>query len=86
VRSHLKNVYATLTMAVMAAATGAYVHMFTDLLQGGGILLSLVGLGLAFGKPTVYLCTYRHPLRLQKNSLLESFSLAVHSHSQCLRG
>jgi len=49
VRSHLKNVYATLTMAVMAAAAGAYVHMFTDLLQGGGILLSLVGLGLALG-------------------------------------
>jgi FtsH-binding integral membrane protein len=49
VRSHLKNVYATLTLAVMAAATGAYVHMFTDLLQGGGILLLLVGLGLAFG-------------------------------------
>ena len=44
VRSHLKNVYATLTLAVMAAATGAYVHMFTDLLQGGGILLSRVGL------------------------------------------
>jgi FtsH-binding integral membrane protein len=49
VRSHLKNVYATLTLAVMAAATGAYVHMFTDLLQGGGILLLLVGLGLVFG-------------------------------------
>jgi hypothetical protein len=55
VRSHLKNVYATLTMAVLAAATGAYVHMFTDLLQGGGILLSLVGVGLAFGKPAIYL-------------------------------
>ena len=49
VRSHLKNVYATLTMAVMAAAAGAYVHVCTDILQGGGILLSLVGLGLALG-------------------------------------
>jgi hypothetical protein len=71
-------VYATLTMAVMAAATGAYVHMFTDLLQGGGILLSLVGLGLAFGKPTIYLQyvpTYRHPL--QQNSLLEPLHLPV---------
>ena len=48
-RSHLKNVYATLTMSVMSAAAGAYVHVFTDLLQGGGILLSLVGLGLALG-------------------------------------
>ncbi len=87
-RSHLKNVYATLTMAVMAAATGAYVHMFTDLLQGGGILLSLVGLGLAFGKPTIPLCTYlpspTQTQKEQKNSLLESFSLAVHSQSQCL--
>jgi hypothetical protein len=51
-------------MAVMAAATGAYVHMFTDLLQGGGILLSLVGVGLAFGKPTIYLCTVTHSNRV----------------------
>ena len=36
-------------MAVMAAAAGAYVHIFTDILHGGGILLSLVGLGLALG-------------------------------------
>jgi hypothetical protein len=52
VRSHLKNVYATLTMSVMAAAAGAYVHVFTDLLQGGGLLLSLAGLGLALGRST----------------------------------
>jgi hypothetical protein len=51
-------------MAVMAAATGAYVHMFTDLLQGGGILLSLVGVGLAFGKPTIYLRTVTHSNRI----------------------
>ena len=49
VRTHLKNVYATLTMAIMASATGAYVHLFTDLLRGGGILFSLLGAGLALG-------------------------------------
>ncbi|XP_023343384.1 probable Bax inhibitor 1, partial [Eurytemora carolleeae] len=49
VRSHLKNVYATLTMSVMASATGAYVHLFTDMLRGGGIVFSLLGAGLALG-------------------------------------
>jgi len=49
VRSHLKNVYASLTMSVMAAGAGAYVHLFTGLLQGGGILFSLLGAGLALG-------------------------------------
>jgi FtsH-binding integral membrane protein len=49
VRSHLKNVYATLTMSVMAASAGAYVHLFTSLLQGGGLLFSLLGAGLALG-------------------------------------
>ena len=85
-RSHLKNVYATLTMAVMAAATGAYVHMFTDLLQGGGILLSLVGLGLAFGKPTFYLCTV--PTVTHSDSIkiisLSHIHFVVHSQSQWL--
>jgi hypothetical protein len=33
VRAHLKNVYATLTMSVLAASAGAYVHLFTDLLK-----------------------------------------------------
>ena len=32
-RSHLKNVYATLTMSIMAASAGAYVHLFTDILK-----------------------------------------------------
>jgi hypothetical protein len=36
-------------MSVMAASAGAYVHLFTDLLQGGGLLLSFLGLGLAIG-------------------------------------
>merc|ERR1712112_396058 len=49
VRSHLKNVYASLTMSVMASAAGAYVHLYTSLLQGGGFLFSLLGVGLALG-------------------------------------
>merc|ERR1712179_112035 len=49
VRAHLKNVYATLTMSVLASSVGAYVHLFTDLLQGGGIVFSLLGAGLALG-------------------------------------
>ena len=49
VRSHLKNVYASLTMTVLASTAGAYVHLFTDLLSGGGILCSLLAAGLAFG-------------------------------------
>ena len=48
-RTHLKNVYASLTMAVLASTAGAYVHLFTDLLSGGGILYSLVAAGLAIG-------------------------------------
>jgi len=49
VRSHLKNVYSCLTMSVLSAAAGAYVHLFTDLLRGGGLIMGLVSLGLAIG-------------------------------------
>ncbi|KAF5269680.1 hypothetical protein FQA39_LY08603 [Lamprigera yunnana] len=41
VRQHLKNVYACLTMSTMAAAVGASVHLFTDMLQAG--FLSAIG-------------------------------------------
>merc|ERR1719208_248266 len=36
-------------MSVMAASAGAYVHLFTNLLQGGGLLFALLGAGLCFG-------------------------------------
>jgi len=49
VRAHLKNVYASLTMSILSATLGAYVHLATNLLRGGGILFSLLGAGLAFG-------------------------------------
>jgi len=45
----LKNVYASLTMTVAASTVGAYVHLFTNILQGGGLLFSLVAAGLALG-------------------------------------
>ena len=32
-RSHLKNVYAALTLSTFAAAGGAAVHIFTDMLK-----------------------------------------------------
>ena len=41
--------YASLTMTVASATVGAYVHLFTSLLQGGGLLFSLAAAGLAFG-------------------------------------
>jgi len=49
VRSHLKNVYTALTMSVLSAAAGAYVHLFTSLLSGGGFVFGLLGFGLAMG-------------------------------------
>lgn len=41
VRQHLKNVYACLAMSTMAAAAGAAIHIFTNILQAG--LLSGIG-------------------------------------------
>lgn len=40
-RTHLVNVYACLTLAMVAAAVGAYVHLFTNFLSGG--LLTTLG-------------------------------------------
>ena len=47
-RTHLKSVYACLSMSILSAAAGAYIHLFTDLLRGGGLLYGLMGLGLVF--------------------------------------
>jgi len=49
IRSHLKSVYACLSMSILSAAAGAYVHLFTNLLRGGGLLFGLAGLGLVIG-------------------------------------
>ena len=48
IRTHLKSVYACLAMSVLSAAAGAYTHLFTNLLRGGGLLFGLAGLGLVF--------------------------------------
>ncbi|KAJ8967759.1 hypothetical protein NQ314_002642 [Rhamnusium bicolor] len=53
VRQHLKNVYACLAMSTMAAAIGASVHIFTDILQAGFIsaIGALVFFLLLMGTP-----------------------------------
>jgi len=45
IQLHLKNVYATLSMGLIAAAVGAYVHLVYHFLQAG-ILTALLSLGL----------------------------------------
>lgn len=47
VKQHLKNVYACLSMSTMAAAIGASVHLFTDVLQAG--FMSGIGALVFFG-------------------------------------
>ena len=49
IRSHLKSVYACLAMTIMSATAGAYTHLFTNLLRGGGILYALLSMGLVMG-------------------------------------
>ena len=49
IRSHLKSVYACLAMTIVSASAGAYTHLFTNLLRGGGLLYGLLGMGLALG-------------------------------------
>ncbi len=46
IRKHLKSVYSSLTLSLMSATLGAFVHLYTDLLKGGGILGALASLGL----------------------------------------
>lgn len=47
VRQHLKNVYACLAMSTMAAAVGASIHLFTNILQAG--FMSAIGALIFFG-------------------------------------
>nr|CAH0112318.1 unnamed protein product [Daphnia galeata] len=44
VQQHLKQVYTCLTMSTLAAAAGAYVHLFTNILSGN-FLTSFVAIG-----------------------------------------
>lgn len=48
VKSHLKQVYSNLMLAVFVAALGSYVHLFTNLMSGGFMAaLGALGFGLA---------------------------------------
>lgn len=48
VKSHLKQVYSTLTLATFVAALGSYIHLFTDLMSGGFMAtLGALGFGMA---------------------------------------
>lgn len=47
VRQHLKNVYACLTLSSFAAAAGAYIHIYTEILQAG-LLTVFAATGLLF--------------------------------------
>jgi len=51
VRGHLKNVFASLTMCAVSASVGFYIHMFTNLLSGGAIIVILLGGALALTLP-----------------------------------
>ena len=48
-RSHLKNVYVYLTMSVLAATAGAYLHMVNALFWNFGLLGALASIGLVMG-------------------------------------
>lgn len=45
VKNHLKDVYGTLSMCLLAAAVGAYIHVATDILKGN-FLVALASIGL----------------------------------------
>ncbi|XP_028654447.1 probable Bax inhibitor 1 [Erpetoichthys calabaricus] len=62
-QQHLKNVYSSLTICMLVAGVGAYVHVFTRLLQGG--LLSFLGsIGLM-----IWLAMTPHSLETEKKRL-----------------
>jgi FtsH-binding integral membrane protein len=44
IQSHLKDVYSAMAIALLSAAVGGYVHLFTDILRGG-FLSALVAIG-----------------------------------------
>ena len=48
-RSHLKTVYVYLTMSVLSATAGAYLHMVNGLFWNFGLLGALASMGLVMG-------------------------------------
>ncbi|KAL6259457.1 hypothetical protein P5V15_009377 [Pogonomyrmex californicus] len=63
VRQHLKNVYACLAMSTVSAAAGAYVHMYTQLLQAN-FLTTIGTLGLLIALMTTPDNGKNHKMRL----------------------
>ncbi|XP_014681989.1 PREDICTED: bax inhibitor 1-like isoform X1 [Priapulus caudatus] len=64
VRSHLRNVYSCLAATMIAAATGAYVHVVTDYLKGNFLsAIASIGLLILLGA-TPPTSTYNQKMRL----------------------
>lgn len=70
VRKHLKNVYATFTLATIAAAAGGYAHMFSTLI-GAGLLTAIGAIGTLIW---LTLTPYDGKNQLQRLSLLGAFA------------
>jgi len=45
-RQHLKSVYSCLALSVLVAGCGSGLHLFTDVLKGGGLLCGLASIAL----------------------------------------
>ncbi|XP_063603967.1 probable Bax inhibitor 1 [Penaeus indicus] len=70
VRTHLKNVYATFTLATIAATAGGYAHMFSTLI-GAGLLTGLGAIGALIW---LTITPYDGKNQLQRLSLLGAFA------------
>jgi FtsH-binding integral membrane protein len=80
VKQHLKNVYGTMGLALLACAVGGYVHLFTSIMSAG--LLSTFGsigllLWLLFTAPTAANCAKRFAM-LMGFSFLTGVSMGPH--------
>lgn len=69
-RTHLKNVYATFTLATIAAAAGGYAHMFSTLI-GAGLMTGLGAIGALIW---LTITPYDGKNQLQRLSLLGAFA------------
>lgn len=70
VRQHLKNVYATFTLACITASAGGYAHMFSSLI-GAGLLTSLGAIGTLIWLAKT---PYDNKNQIQRLTILGSFA------------
>lgn len=70
IRKHLKNVYATFTLATIAASAGGYAHMFSTMI-GAGLL---TGLGAIAALIWLMVTPYDGKNQLQRLTLFGSFA------------